>query len=283
MKLSIITINWNDAEGLRMTVGSVLGQTARDEVEYIVVDGASTDGSADVLKEFDGQIDRWVSEADKGIYNAMNKGVRMATGDYLLFLNSGDILFDTGVVAGILPELHDEDIITGKMLYRGKGRFSQAEAPLTLLYFYQGSLPHDATFIRRQLLIDTPYDESLRIVSDWKFFVEAIVLKGCSYRIVDNVISDFDTHGISATNRDLCQKEREKALKELFPPRVLEDYLRFVKGGGYQDTDYDRFYIKLRDYQYGRVLYNLNVRIMHLVARFNKRAAWAKDFQTKKK
>jgi len=277
MKLSIITINWNNREGLEKTLRSVAAQTCRD-FEYIVVDGGSTDGSADLLPRPEFRITKWVSEKDSGIYNAMNKGVRMASGEYLLFLNSGDNLYDEGVIAGILPTLFDDDLITGKMLYSGKGRYSQAEEPLSLLYFYQSSLPHDATFIRRSLLLKTPYDETLRIVSDWKFFVQAVVLQGCSCRIVDNVISEFDTHGISATNRDLCQQEREKTLSELFPPRVLVDYLRFTKGGGYQDTDYDKFFVKLRNYKARRFIYALDHFVLRIVALWKKTFRWVRNF-----
>lgn len=96
MKLSIITINYNNREGLRKTIESVVAQTTR-EFEYIVIDGGSTDGSVDVIKEFSDYIDYWVSEPDKGIYNAMNKGVKVAHGDYCQFLNSGDWLYDSNV------------------------------------------------------------------------------------------------------------------------------------------------------------------------------------------
>lgn len=284
MKLSVITINRNNVIGLRETIESVLNQTARDELEYIVIDGASTDGSAQLLETYDGRVDGWISESDTGIYNAMNKGVRMSTGEYLLFLNSGDTLFDKDVVKILLPELESgEDIVTGKMLYSGKNRYSQADNPISLLFLYQSSLPHDATFIRRRLLEKTPYDESLRIASDWKFFVQVIVQQGCSYRIVDHVISEFDTHGISATNRDLCKQERDKAIKELFPSRVLVDYLRFTKGGGYQDTEYDRFYLKLREYHYGYRIYSLNVFLVRILSIFKKSAKFAKSFPIKLK
>ncbi len=282
MKLSIITINWNNQEGLRKTIESVLGQSARDQLEYIVVDGASTDGSAQLLEEYGERIDRWVSEPDSGIYNAMNKGVRMATGKYLLFLNSGDTLYDNKVVETMLPEFESgEDLMTGKMLYSGKNRYSQADNPISFLYLYKSSLPHDATFIRRQLLEVTPYDESLRIASDWKFFLQVIIQQGCSYKIVDHIISEFDTHGISATNRDLCKQEREKVLKELFPARVLIDYLQFTKGGGYQDTDYDRFYIKLKEYHYGYRIYSVNVLLVRFLSLFKKSAKFASSFPVK--
>ena len=94
MKLSIITINYNNCDGLRKTIESVIAQTTRD-FEYIVIDGGSTDGSVDVIKEYADYIDYWVSEPDKGIYNAMNKGTRAAHGDFLLFLNSSFIRSST--------------------------------------------------------------------------------------------------------------------------------------------------------------------------------------------
>ena len=92
MKLSIITINYNDAKGLRKTFDSIKNQTCH-EFEYIVVDGGSSDGSQSVIEEYEQYISKWVSEPDNGIYNAMNKGAKMSTGDYMLFLNSGDNLF----------------------------------------------------------------------------------------------------------------------------------------------------------------------------------------------
>ena len=93
-KLTIITINLNNAAGLEQTMQSVLSRT-RQDIEYVVVDGASTDGSVEVVRHFAdlfGERMKWVSEPDAGIYNAMNKGIRMAAGEYLQFLNSGDYL-----------------------------------------------------------------------------------------------------------------------------------------------------------------------------------------------
>ncbi len=278
-KLSIITINWNNREGLRMTIENVLGQTARDQFEYIVVDGGAADGSKEMLSsEYDGKVDKWISEPIKPIYQKMNMGVQMATGEYLLFLNSGDNLYGSEVIERALAELHGEDIICGKTIMKATGIRMAAEEPISLLFLYDHSLPHNAAFIRRELLIKHPYDEELRIVSDWKFFVEALILDNCSYRIIDNIIAEFDCNGLSSKNRDLCEQERNKALREMFPPRVLVDYLRFTKGGGYQDSDYDRFYVKLRDFRAGKVLYSLNVKMMHILARFKKSARWSQEF-----
>ena len=97
MKYSIITVNFNNKEGLRKTIESVIHQTFHD-FEFIVIDGGSTDGSADVLKEYHTQIDYWVSEPDGGIYQGMNKGIKKATGDYLNFMNSGDCFFAVDVL-----------------------------------------------------------------------------------------------------------------------------------------------------------------------------------------
>ena len=282
MKLSIITINWNNREGLRMTLENVLGQTARDQFEYIVVDGGAPDGSKEMLEsEYDGRIDRWVSEPVEPIYQKMNMGVRMATGDYLLFLNSGDSLHGADAIKDVIDELHGEDIIMGKTIMLETGKKMAARTPITLLSLYDHSIPHNAAFIRRELLVRHPYDEKFRIVSDWKFFVEALILDNCSYRTIDNVIAEFDCNGLSSKNRDLCEQERETVFRELFPERVMLDYFQFKKGSGYKDKPYDKFFVKLRNYRSGKFLYALDVRIMHFLALFKKSARWSREFTAK--
>ena len=115
MKLSIITINYNNASGLRKTIESVVNQTSL-EFEYIVIDGASTDGSIEIIKEFKDKITFWVSEPDTGIYNAMNKGIHSAKGKYCQFLNSGDSLVPPNVTESMLFNLPDSGIVIGNML-----------------------------------------------------------------------------------------------------------------------------------------------------------------------
>lgn len=279
MKLTIITINWNNRDGLRKTLDNVLGQTARDQFEYVVVDGGAPDGSKEMLEtEYAGRIDKWISEPVKLIYQKMNMGVRMATGDYLLFLNSGDSFHGLDAIEKSIGELYGEDIIMGKTIMLETGKKMAAHTPITLLSLYNHSIPHNAAFIRREMLIKHPYDENLRIVSDWKFFVEALIMDNCSYRTIDKVVAEFDCNGLSSKNRDLCDQEREIVFKELFPERVLTDYFRFNKGGGYQDKPYDKFYVKLRSYRSGKFLYSLNVKIMHFLSLFKKSARWSRDF-----
>ena len=282
MKLSIITINWNNRDGLRMTMDSVLSQTARKDFEYIVIDGGADDGSREMIeKDYAARLDKWVSEPVKPIYKKMNMGVQLASGDYCLFLNSGDSLHEITTIQKILDYLQHADIVIGKMIFLATGNLMQVAEPITLLSLYENSIPHNAAFIRRELLVKFPYDEQLRIVSDWKFFVQSLILEGATYRIIDNIIAEFDCGGISSKNRDLCEQERAQVLQELFPKRVLLDYSHFLKGGGYQDTAYDRFYVKLRNYRSGAFLYTTNLLFVKLLGLFKKSARWARTFPFK--
>ena len=281
MKLSIITINWNNREGLRQTMDNVLAQTARDQFEYIVVDGGADDGSGEMLKqEYDGKLDKWTSQPIKPIYRKMNMGVEMATGDYCLFLNSGDALNDPDVVKDMLPHLDkSHDLVIGNII-EGTHR-TRVPEDITYLWMYKASIPHSAAFIRRELLVKNPYDESLVIVSDWKFFLQALILDNASYKLVDRDISYFDQTGISSTRPLQVEAERKKVLDELIPPRITLDYLQFTQGSGYQNTDYDRFYIKMRKYRYGKVMYRLNVLVMRFIAIFRKGARFAREYKWK--
>lgn len=214
MKLSIITINYNNKKGLLKTAESIVAQTHR-EFEWIVIDGGSTDSSQDVIIQFAKNINYWVSEKDKGVYNAMNKGIKVAKGDYCLFLNSGDRLHAKDTIKDILPELHSDDIISGDEWWVDQNyQFKKVNTnpeKLTPYRLLAGILWHQCTFIKRELLNEHPYDESLRISSDWEeMFYELIVKKG-SYRHIPFVISDFIVGGISQ-NGKLITKERTAVL-----------------------------------------------------------------------
>ena len=111
MKYSIITINYNNADGLRRTIESVVSQTYAD-YEYLIIDGGSTDGSVNAIKEYEDKISYWVSEKDGGIYNAMNKGVKVAHGEYLIFMNSGDVFYNDRVIERIESSQRTDDIIS---------------------------------------------------------------------------------------------------------------------------------------------------------------------------
>ena len=236
MKLSIITINYNNAEGLRKTMESVLAQTYT-EIEYIIVDGASTDGSVDVIRELTTRPTiKWVSEKDTGIYNAMNKGICMATGEYIEILNSGDILFDANVTQRMIERLdqinskreENVGILYGNMIKvnaQGKVVGKSGYTEYSLRQFYSSTLNHDCAYIRRDLFEEYGlYDEQLKIVSDWKWYLQAIGLGRVKPEYVDIDVTIFDDGGISETNLALRNAERRKVLEEVLPPAVLWDY-----------------------------------------------------------
>ena len=221
MKLSIITVNYNDAEGLERTIKSVMSQSFKD-YEFIIIDGGSTDGSVDVIKKYENNIDYWVSETDGGIYQGMNKGLRQAQGEYVNFMNGGDSYYSPDVLNAIFALNSNADIITGT--HSENGIRNVGEGGVTMLDLYKWAIDHQASFIKRELALRHPYDEKYKIVSDWKFFIEALVFDNCSFFYTDTIVVDVDMRGISNTNFELDMQEREAVLRELFPERVLKDY-----------------------------------------------------------
>lgn len=234
MKLSIITINRNNAAGLEKTMQSVAVQTFK-EFEYIVVDGASTDGSVEVIKNLEPEFKhlKWLSEPDRGIYNAMNKGIHMASGEYIQILNSADCLAADDVTEKMLSALEKEEnpsILYGNMVKcfpNGRQKVDKGFAgeEITMLGMYTGTLNHDPAYIRRDLFEKYGYyDENLKIVSDWKWYVQAIIFGGEKPKYVDLNVTLFDMTGISETNMSLRDNEKRKALEEMVNPTILADY-----------------------------------------------------------
>ena len=239
MRLSIITINRNNAAGLEKTLQSVASQTFK-EFEYIIVDGASTDGSVEVIKKYESQFAhlKWVSEPDSGIYNAMNKGICMATGDYIQILNSADILAASNVTERMIVALKESEykgqgaevsLLYGNMIKKdyssGKIVGKSGKVEYSLRQYYSSTMNHDCCYIRRDLFDAYGlYDENLKIVSDWKWFLQVIGLGRVKPVYVDIDVTVFDTSGISERNLDLRNKERRQVLEEVLPPAILTDY-----------------------------------------------------------
>ena len=151
MNISVITINYNDKLGLEKTIKSVTNQTLRN-FEYIIIDGGSNDGGGEVIEQYKDKIDYWISEPDKGIYNAMNKGIRNATGDFVIFLNSGDIFHDNQVLFKIDSLIcNDFDIYYGDIIVKktNSQRLKKYPDQLSFSYFYTNALCHQACFIKR--------------------------------------------------------------------------------------------------------------------------------------
>ena len=211
MKISIITINFNNLGGLKKTVESVLAQTYKD-IEYIIIDGGSTDGSREYIEEHKNEFAYWVSEPDSGIYNAMNKGIDKATGEYLFFLNSGDWLVDEKVIEVIEPDKFNKDIISGNIQVIGKDRNFIKRSPqeISFSYLYRDTLPHQSTFIKKTLFDKTGYYDNLLIAADWKFFILSICKFNSSYGYLDHVLSSYNLEGLSAEKENILKIKKER-------------------------------------------------------------------------
>ena len=248
MKLSIITVNLNNSSGLQKTIESVISQTTHD-FEYIIIDGGSIDGSVDIIQSYTDipegvycncnknstltrinyPISYWISEADKGIYHAMNKGIHVSKGEYCQFLNSGDCLASKDIIERIFASNYDCNIVYGNMLKQfpqGKAfRDSGLKGNFTMLSFYRGTLNHSSAFIKRSLFEKYGfYDENLQIVSDWKWYLIAIGIYNEQIQYINLDVSLFDMTGISNSNLEVVQKERRKVLEEIIPANILADY-----------------------------------------------------------
>ena len=276
MKLSVITVNYNDRNGLLSTIHSVVGQSFKD-YEYIIIDGGSTDGSVEAIRQNEDYITYWVSESDNGIYDAMNKAIKVASGDYCIFMNSGDCFFTNDVVENVLPLLDGTDIVYGNTHYTdGKIRYSKNEPDL-FSFFYVSCWCHQSTFIKTELLKKYLYDDSLRIVADWKFLLQTVIKDNCSYKAINLNISLYDATGISSTNKELYDKERAIVLKEMFTDRYVEDYQRLVYGHTWDE----RLYVEMKHSKYHGILYTLNVLFIRLLCLFKKKPNWIDKYPTK--
>lgn len=232
-KFSIITINFNNAKGLEKTITSVVNQTFKN-YEYIVIDGGSSDASKQVILQYEKQLTYWVSEPDNGIYHAMNKAIEKAKGEYLLFLNSEDLLFDNNTLAKVDNDITEEakDLYYGNVLYVQPGKKEKTlvyPEKLNFGFFFSQTISHQGTFIKKSLF-DTVglYNEQNKIVSDWEFFILALYKHNASYKYLNYVLARYDATGISSNEANFSQvyKERDRVLNEHFKHYVA-DYTLF--------------------------------------------------------
>ena len=231
MKLSIITVNLNNLEGLKKTYESVVCQTFTD-YEWLVIDGGSTDGSREFIEEHQDKFSYWCSEPDKGIYNAMNKGIVRAKGEYLNFMNSGDCFACEETLAGVFGVPRTADILYGYMMVGHiNGQCVASRTMQNRIYWYDlytNTLPHQASFIRRILFENVGlYDEELKVVSDSRWFAMAILNYNASYEFIPYKIAIFEGRGVCHTTD--YSFERQQQRRGIFPDYVTEsDVLNLV-------------------------------------------------------
>ena len=231
-KLTIITINLNNEDSLRRTIESVVFQK-NASFEYVFIDGGSTDNSMSIIEEFRDKITTSLSEKDTGIYNAMNKGIKVSNGEYLLFLNSGDYLIADNVVSKLIETNFDEDVVSGslKIIDEKSNSFCIKTPPenITGKYLFFDFLPHTSTLIKKALFDEVGYfNEENKITSDWEFFTKAFILFNASYKRLPETISVFNTAGLSSDpiHKQTIQKEKLNCIKNNFK-YIYEDYLAF--------------------------------------------------------
>ena len=222
MKLSIITVNLNNLEGLKKTYESVVSQTFTD-YEWLVIDGGSTDGSREFIEQHQDKFAYWCSEPDKGIYNAMNKGVFHAHGQYCLFLNSGDHFYGNKILKESQVQQWNNDFICYDIIIDNDSLHKYQRVPdfISDTFLLISTLPHQSTLIRTILLKESPYLENLKIGSDWFFFYESLAIKRCSYQAIHLPLSVFYYGGISSDSMRAAQ-ERYDCLRKYHSEAFLQ-------------------------------------------------------------
>ena len=222
-KVSIITVVYNDVYHIDKTINNVLKQTYPN-LEYIVIDGNSSDGTRDVIKKYDGKI-KWISEPDKGIYDAMMKGACLASGDWILFRNCGDFFYSPEAIETLFNEYSEDNgedfLLANSRLFKDWGYFDEKPAIISCDYMDRMPVLHPSTFIRRKTQLKFPFHLEYHNSADYCFFIEAFK-NGAKYRYFDMLISIIDcTSGVTAETFEQTINDNI-AIKEKFNASHLQ-------------------------------------------------------------
>ena len=216
LKVSVITVSFNASKTIEATIKSVLSQSY-DNIEYIIVDGKSTDDTLKIVGKYKGKISKVISEKDKGLYDAMNKGVKNAKGDVVYFLNADDILKDSKVVENIVNEFDkDTDFVFGdvEFFYPLENKYVRISRIASIYELKKGHMPpHQGTFAKRKLLLKYPFDLKYRSSADFDFFCKAII-NGTKSKKADLIVAINAMGGVSSGI--VSYKETEAIMKKYF-------------------------------------------------------------------
>jgi glycosyltransferase involved in cell wall biosynthesis len=222
LKLSVITINYNNQKGLAKTMESVAAQRWQ-QFEYVVIDGGSIDGSKDLITG-NQRINYYISENDKGVYHAMNKGIQAAKGDYIIFMNSGDCFYDAAVLEDVQSHFHGEHgVIYGNSVFVNDAGYREEKFPpakVSFGHFIHDGLNHQAVFIKRSLFFKHfLYNESYKLNSDWEFFIYVLCKENEPYLYINRFICFYDFTGFSSSLavRNSFDEERAATMRKYFP------------------------------------------------------------------
>lgn len=206
--ITVITVVLNDAANLEGTIKSVIGQTY-ENIEYIVIDGDSTDNTIEVIAKFQDQIDYWVSEPDNGLFFAMNHALQIATGKWVNFMNSGDNFFNKSVIETVFSEKHEDGVIFGDVSFNYDGKHAVYVGAKPLRYFWKGmQFVHQASFVCTDLMLKYPFDTKYRLIADYNSLY-AIYLNGAIFQHVDLAVCSFRAGGLSDNNpRTIAESQK---------------------------------------------------------------------------
>lgn len=232
MRLSIITICYNNIEGLKATMESILSQTFKD-FEWIVIDGGSTDGSKELLEKNNTHIAYWVSEPDRGIYHAMNKGIARAKGDFCQFLNSGDYFIEADTLKKVFASNELADVNYGDQWCVKNGMVVERRTypdHMSLTYLFRAPLGHQASFFRTSIIKKHPYLEQYTISADRAFFL-FLYIHGYRFQHLQLPVVYFDTEGIGSNEKTLEERRRQfhSIKREFFSDQIIKDIEQLIR------------------------------------------------------
>ena len=208
-KVTVITVCRNNKDALQLTMHNV-STLQYPHLEYIVIDGKSTDGTLEQLEKYQGLLNKWVSEPDNGIYDAMNKGTEMATGEWVIFMNAGDTFADTDVLSRIFGESRqDVDVIYGDVIKGDSIKVAEPPHNAHRMYFC-----HQSALVRRKLLLQYPFDTNHRMSADFKQ-MKTLFLKGYRFQQLSFPVARFDLSGVSNTSRSQGLRDNIAVIREV--------------------------------------------------------------------
>ncbi len=220
MKITVITVCYNAASDIEQTLESILGQTAIDDMEVIVIDGGSTDGTVEKIRRYESRLTRFISEPDKGIYNAMNKGIALSTGDYVNFMNAGDTFFDSRVIADVIAGINDmterPDVVYGATVFRYPDGYAGQLSDISLLPDHMGGC-HQSIFVAGDVIRREKFDESYRISADFEL-IRRIFNAGARFACLDKYVAIYNFDGVSGSGagrlRGVAERRRIRGMSD---------------------------------------------------------------------
>jgi glycosyltransferase involved in cell wall biosynthesis len=264
-KVSIITVNYNNLDGMKKTYQSIVEQTYNDW-EWIVIDGGSGQNDTDFIRQHEEQISYWCSEPDKGPYNGMNKGIVKACGQYFVFMNSGDTFYDAEVLHHVYSQPRQGDVLYGdwaEITVKDETTIKEAPKVFSLHALYYDNICHQAMFVKGNILKDSPYDESYTLFADWAKWLELTLAKH-TFEYVPYVICRYQLGGISNTRMDLVQKEVKRLRTEEVPAAIRETISCIDDKVNIHPLAYEANCLIKKKKLYKKIIH-MAIRIIHLI------------------